>query len=252
MIEKRKAIKQLEIDKINIFNRTTIRIYETEIQRQLNLESIVQNTINQLDEKSKPENISKDWLNYFISTSQDVSEDELKKLWAKILAEECLAKNSFSKMTLDKLKVMTADDCKLFENLCLRVINTKNNSIIIKISENTSFKDSYNFDFSSFIHLCDLGLLNNSEIANICIPVKSDLEIVLPDGTINFIENRSSTDYQLKFYLLTSAGKELKRILKIGRDEIYFSNLTTSLRKKNMEIVSMIRPNNMFLHDNVD
>lgn len=234
IIEKRKAKKQLEIDKINLVNRAKLRLFETEIQRQLNLETICQHAMNNLNEDSNPEELNKDWLNYFFSVSQDVSEEDLKLIWGKILAGESHLKGNFSKVTLDRLKVMSSSDCQLFEKLCKRMVTTESHALIIKPNLGLDFQSSYLYNFIDFLRMVDLGLISDSEIANIQIWPDDSLEISYSKSDIPqfmVISNTSGHNYKVECYLLTTSGKELMKLFTSDIDQNYFNNLLSSLKQ---------------------
>lgn len=251
-IEKRKAQKEFEIDKINLINRAKIRMFEAELQRQFNLEGICQHALNNLNESSEPEKINRDWLNYFFSCSQDISEESMKEIWGKILAEESQPNKTYSRITLERLKVMSAEDCQKFQELSRRVIWIEDNAIIVKVNINEGFTSSYNYKFIDFLKLVDLGLISKSEIAQIDIPKNSFIELNI-ENQIWYMENESGTNYNLHFYMLTTSGKELIRLFKIGFDTQYLDNLRQSLRLDRIKLNRNFQGNsNKFLHDNID
>jgi hypothetical protein len=237
-IQLENAKAQLEVDKINLINRAKLRLYETEIQRQLNLETIIQHSFNTIDVNAKPELIDKDWLNFFISMAQDAGDDFLKSVWSNVLNQESVQKGSFSKYTLNVLKVMTTEDCKLFSDFCNRTVNTEHHTILIKINSNKSFQESYDFDFAGFIRLGDLGLVNQSELSNIRIHPKEELLVTFPDNKLFSIRNDGDSDFLLELYFLTIAGKELKRIQQPLLNNIYFNSLNVFFKDRNISVNS--------------
>jgi hypothetical protein len=205
-----------------------------EIHRQYNLETIIQHTYNRLEENANPELIDKDWLNYFISMAQDADDEYLKEVWANILSKESSESRSFSKYTLNVLNVMSVDDCKLFNKFCCSVIRTENHAILIKIKSELPFNDTYKFDYNDFLRLSDLGLINNSEQSYISMPSNKSIKLLFPNGTHYTLTNKSDNLFNLKFYLLTLAGKELFKIQEIIQNNEYQKSLVDFLSENNL------------------
>ena len=64
------------------------------------------------------DDIDEDWAMFFYDRAKNVSLDDAKVLWGKILAEECKMKGKISKSLIHILSVISQEDAKAFENLC--------------------------------------------------------------------------------------------------------------------------------------
>ena len=64
------------------------------------------------------DDIDEDWAMFFWDRAKNVSRDDAKVLWGKILAEECKMKGKISKSLIHILSVISQEDAKAFENLC--------------------------------------------------------------------------------------------------------------------------------------
>lgn len=273
--EKRRASQQWSIEKQDILNRTKARLYETELQRQVNLEDVVGAAMDSLTSKANPEKLSKDWLNYFFSSCQDVSEDALKDLWGKILAKECEPDAAISKMTLDRLRNMSHADCLLFEEFNSKVSELENMPMLLKYKDTGYFAKDYHFHFSQFMHLCDLGLINNSEIGNYTLEPRGTATLKTTVASYS-ITNKGEADQKLDLYLLTTAGNQLRELCTKKCDDRYFTKLFLSYATRSIvvnkrfdqennssrfslnEIIDIggqkktVLRDNPYLHDNVD
>ena len=58
----------------------------------------------------------------FINSVEDISSENMQKLWGKILAGEILEPSTFSYKTLECMRNLSKKDAELFERLCKTVI----------------------------------------------------------------------------------------------------------------------------------
>jgi hypothetical protein len=92
-------------EKISEMNeRAAKRLYYTEMARQENIERIVDLAADALPPNVSDKPVAQDWSRQFFAGAQDVSDKELRLLWAKILAGEVAEPQSFSKRTLEALR----------------------------------------------------------------------------------------------------------------------------------------------------
>ena len=121
--------KSMEVAKVEIENlkkeglseikdRTLSRILYVEEKRQRNLESVLSLSYAHLPEKVSDKDVEENWLTKYFESIKDVSNEEMKIVWAKILTGELETPGRFSLRTLDVLKYITADEALIFQRLC--------------------------------------------------------------------------------------------------------------------------------------
>ena len=81
------------------------------------METVTQLAIEHLKPDAKPDEINDDWLVDLFEKVKKVSDADMQKLWAKVLAGEANSTGSFSKVTLHTLSILDADDAKSFAAL---------------------------------------------------------------------------------------------------------------------------------------
>lgn len=98
-------------------SRAQERIDYREKRRQQNIERIAEAAaLEFLDEQQVPdERPSEDWISRYFDIAQDVSEEEMQKVWSRILAGEIKAPGSFSLRALESLRLMTKHEAQYFE-----------------------------------------------------------------------------------------------------------------------------------------
>jgi hypothetical protein len=205
------ARSQIEVREIEV--RASERLIRRELRRQENIEKITRKAVDALPAAVSKEPVDQDWISRFFENCQDIGNEEMQSLWAKLLAGEVAKPGTFSLRTLRVIRDLARDDALLFTNFCrfVWVIPGVGLSPIVHDLENTCFAEA-GLPFTSFLHLASLGLIEFNEIAGFNLKGVSKIPafyygrqhlISLPEG---------KKDLEIGRALLTSAGKELTPI----------------------------------------
>ncbi len=97
-------------------------LIKKEAKKQRNIESITAKAIGSLPNSAKPENIEEDWLSYFFSKCETISNESMQRVWAEVLARQASASSSFSRKTLSILSTLESYDAESFVKFCSCVI----------------------------------------------------------------------------------------------------------------------------------
>ena len=102
-----------------IDERVLARVEHQERKRQQNLERITAIAADELSGTTEVPDQSPDddWVARFFSGSQDISSEQMQKLWGKVLAGEIRKPGQFSLRTLDFLRNLSIAEAKFFELL---------------------------------------------------------------------------------------------------------------------------------------
>ena len=110
------AIVQGQLD---IGAAVTQRIQFQEEKRQSNIMAVVQKAALEIGEKEVQDHeVDHDWTARFFNDVQDVSSEEMQRLWAKILAGEVERPGSTSLKAMDILKGLDRGTATIFRTLC--------------------------------------------------------------------------------------------------------------------------------------
>jgi hypothetical protein len=82
------------------------------------MESIVAQTIPQLNPGAQTDKMDNDWIINFFDKCRLVSDIQVQAAWSRILAGEANTPGSFSKRTVSLLASLDKNDTLLFTNLC--------------------------------------------------------------------------------------------------------------------------------------
>ena len=95
------------------------RIEFQERKRLMNVKSVVEGAADELGEKEVSNHEpDPDWTARFFDCVQDVSSEDMQKLWARVLAGEVESPGRTSLRTLDTLKNLTKRDAEMFRDIC--------------------------------------------------------------------------------------------------------------------------------------
>ena len=220
----------LEIDAGSVMQRIQFQ----EQKRQANIAATVQDTATELGDKQVPEHEpDPDWTARFFDCVQDVSSEDMRKLWAKVLSGEVQGPGSTSLRTLDILKNMTAKDAAMFQELCSYVIH----DFVFKSDETETMYPS--LSYGNLLLLQDAGLINaDSTLVKIFRFNQSPNYTHLPYQS--WILRISASDQTNKIhvpdYLLTPAGTELLGFAECTPQTDYLRSFSRFLHNENCEL----------------
>lgn len=101
-----------------IERRAAERILLIEVRRQENIEAIIDDASKSLPGEVNDVPVSPDWTARFFDACQDVSDEEMRSLWGKVLAGEVTEPGSYSLRTLHALQHLSKAEAASFESLC--------------------------------------------------------------------------------------------------------------------------------------
>ena len=134
------------------------RIIAKEVRRQNNIDSVVEQTASLLvgvDVSDKP--VDEDWSIRFFDIVQDISREEMKTLWAKILSKEIERPSSFSLRTLELLRNISYDEASLFLKICDFVFG-KGDCFLFN---EEGVLEKHGFRYLDIARLTEIGLLQS-------------------------------------------------------------------------------------------
>jgi hypothetical protein len=198
--------------------RTVERIKKREIRRQENIESISGETAKFLpppDELSS-EPVNEDWTTRFFEECQDISDAQMQKIWARILAGEIARPQTFSVRTLRLVKDLTSKDADLFSKLCRFVWEVEGGDIVPIIFDlNDEPVKRSQLTFSVLTHLTSIGLIEFNGIGGFAVnpdDEKSTVRVSFNGVKYKLTRGPYSESLPIGKVLFTASGAELAKI----------------------------------------
>lgn len=209
--EQIKALSNIETTELE--HRALQRFMCEEAKKQNNIESITAQSLPQLNEGAKPEEIEEDWITNFFDKCRLVSDKEMQSIWARILAGEANAPGKFSKRTVNFMESLDKQDAQLFTKLCaFNWILDDIQPLIYNSNAEIYTKNGINFDVLK--HLDSIGLISFQSLAGYKtqgFPQTAVVEYKNALYTLKF-QKEKDNDLSIGQILLTNIGKELASI----------------------------------------
>ena len=254
------------IGELDITDRVNQRISFQDTKRQINIESVVEQTAIQLGEKSVPDTEpNHDWTARFFNDVQDVSSEDMQSLWAKILAGEIERPGSTSIRTLGILKNLDQSTAHLFRKFCSACIflspdgGTIIDARVPSLGGNAGHNSlqSYGLSFDALNRLNEHGLIISDYNSwydyrmSIGIAVGNPSRILRIPFRIPFnfqgrhwvlvSENKSERKepYKLSGVAMTLSGIELLRIIELKPMKQYAQDLIKYFQSNKLQMVEI-------------
>lgn len=109
-IAERKDINPIERAAIVNYYKKIVKEYKNQID-------IVQLAVHHLKPDFDVEGVNDDWISFFFEKVKDVTEDEMKIIWSKILAGEFNEPNTYTKQLLHTMSIMDSRIAKRFQKI---------------------------------------------------------------------------------------------------------------------------------------
>ncbi len=205
---------QSEIEITELQRRAMHRFIDEESRHQLNMENITSQTIPLLTAEAKPEEINNDWLTNFFDKSRIVSDSEMQKLWASILAGEANAPGTFSKRTVNFVGELDKSDAEMFTKICSFCINIQDLIPVVFNYEDDIYVNN-NLHFSMLTHLDSIGLIKFEPLkgfANYRLPKLQNIRYFNKVMQIEFQGEGDEYSLEIGTVLFTKIGLELAPI----------------------------------------
>lgn len=208
------------LDPQSVEYRARVRNECSIIKRQVNLENVLKYAEEEINQKSfvSPEPVAQDWTNRFIGIVEEVSDEDIQRVWAKILAGEVETPNSYSKRTLEVLANMSRKEAAVFEKVAPYILCLEDDYYLIDCTEIDS---DFNLPKTSDILILQDAMIINSSLISIHAKTQEEEKAffytkeyasrLVPCG------DGQGGGY-VRAYKLTNAGKELLSIIQTDSD----------------------------------
>lgn len=203
----------------------TFTLYEiTKLKNFVNSARFASEELADIDENVKDDNVDFDWMMRFFDAVGNVSNEEMQRLWGKVLAGEIKNPGTCSLRTMDIIRNMTSKEAKTYNRLCQFVLVSGDCYFIF----HTGFggKNEYNGECcdyisktgltysESIIPMIECGLLSVDNDLTTDFKSNNILEIYNKDICCFIIADETKDNLlSIDPYFLTRSGIELFNII---------------------------------------
>lgn len=212
----------------SIETRAVETMIHREVKKQLNMDTIINKAAEFIKENDKvsDEPVDVDWMTKFINISQDISNEEMQNLWAKILADEVAKPKTYSLRALEILKDISSDEARLFT----KIVN-------LSFAAGTRLRFFNNKEYLSLngLTLDDISILE--ELNLIASPlfyniVPGDNIQVVDSNKVFCIENTTDREVSISFNALSRVGQELSNLIQKEDGLNNFTNISKIIKSQ--------------------
>ena len=233
------------------------RVQFQEEKRQANIRAVVVQAAQELgDGEVQDHEVDLDWTARFFNDVQDVSSEEMQKLWAKILMGEVERPGRTSIKTLEILKALDKDTAALFGKLCSvcifsapsdRTAYDARVAMLGNYQQGNGLK-AYGFDFHNLNILSEHGLIGQDY--NTWYDIQLSIGHVIPNPPVlvqvpfRFQEKywvlaadtgrTKFGSFKLYGVALTNSGRELAQIVEVESMTKYAEDLVSYFRNASL------------------
>lgn len=219
--------------------RTLKRIVRKENNRQINIEAIFELAVHEIggQDNISDDDVDPDWITDFFNLCQDISNEDLQLIWARLLASEVSKPGSFHKRTLHELRMMSSIEANWFNSFCENVVEISThvsfemvyNSMIVQfipLKEGSVAMDYAKISSYQLYRLEEIGLINSTTFS-----LEDSDEYYLRSGDVIF-ETYAGIDYSIETYALTLVGEDLYTAISVNPNTEYINICTNHLSER--------------------
>lgn len=213
--------------------RAADRIAWTQERQQSNIESIILSAERELPDTISEIPVDPDWTAQFFDGCKNVGDEEMRRIWAKLLAGEVASPGSFSLLTLSTVRVMSKHHADLFTRLGSLVWSYYDCQItfnpFVHGWDARQPEVSAGLDLDDLLKLQSLGLISFSETGfQVSLEPNNPYEMTY-FGTRHTISNTGFRNLLTGHVLFTESGRELFLVAGSVPSESHRKNIISRL-----------------------
>lgn len=211
-------------DSVEEIGRIIFDSEEIQRRRRVNIGTILKNAFQRFLPQNTTGIIAKidpDWWARFVDYAKDVSNDEMRLIWSRILSGELNKPNSISAMTLETLRNMSKHDAEIFHKLANFTVADPdggnpfipNNGIVVDVEYKSD--EDYGIRYDELLWMQELRLINLNEGLQIIFKKEekeSRVESTLKCGNLS-VKISSNNDFTIPCYAYTRIGAQLYSLI---------------------------------------
>lgn len=200
-------------------------------QKLENVESIISKAEKQFipNEPVSDKPVDHDWMNRFLNIAEEISDEDMRNLWAQVLAGEVKKPQSYSLRTLEVLRNMTKDEANLV---------VKSSKFLLGLD--SLCNEDFTLNLQDEILLEDIGVICGGDLLRTYkIDQKGKITFLLNPKHIINIYGSVGLEVKLKHKKLTKAGTEIMQLIQQQDDSIFISDLTKFIKQQGVSKVTI-------------
>ncbi len=179
------------------------------------------------DEEVSNEPVDKDWMNRFLDIAETISDDEMRDLWARVLAGEVKRPTTYSLRTLDVLRNITKTEAELI---------VKSSNYIVG---NSICTENFALTLDEQLLLDDMGIIYGEQLYTSLISSTGKMQFPLNRQMLLWIYAPVNLHMSIKCHKLTKAGRDILNLIQENDYVDFAINLAQHLKKQGAQGVTV-------------
>lgn len=206
-----------------LVERSNFRLQYQQAKKEQNIESVIGKAVLELGDKTtdSAEEVDEDWYTRFFNIVEDISDEQLQNLWARILAGEVLKPRMYTYRFLSVLSNISKNEFEII----LKIAPFVCGDIIINDQKQLVSKNISGHEIDI---LEDMGLLKNGSLQIRGLQLESKQGTVFIQSSkiaFVFINNeKNAIHHFIDVIDVTETGKQLFKLANIPLDMDYMKN----------------------------
>lgn len=229
---------ELTLANTSLEGRALSTTINSAVQEQINIDEIVnqaieiiQTKMNNEDDKVSEEQVSDDWAVRFFKIARDIRDEEMKRLWSSILADEIIQPGAYSLRTLELLKNLSKKEAMLF----LKFVNLtfyKGNHYMIP--KNEQLLKKFDISFLDIITLEELNLIK-PDLSYTISPLDEEF-FMFGNEHLLIVKNKTDKKQSFSLHKLTTIGGELYKLVDRQHAYSYIYDVGSAIKHDNNKL----------------
>lgn len=226
---KRVANADIEVEALR--QRSVHRLELEALAHQKNIESVLTKAVPLLEELEDPQEPAQDWFTDFCGKCRNISDEEMQKLWAQLLAGEAKRPGSYSKRALTVLADLEKEDADAFSMLCcMEWWSLRGRGpVVLSLREGQDklplFYPKYRIDEAILLRLESLGLIYNNRSPIPDVGMHGQENMVAYFDEFFKVHPSSTINPQFGNVSYTAVGSELSHLTKKAKNLEYLKDI---------------------------
>jgi Protein of unknown function (DUF2806) len=211
-----------------------------ELERAINLRTTIAMAEGEAssiaDENVSDEPVNPDWFARWRANAEEVHDDEMRRLWARILAGEAEKPGRFSLHTLDFMRRLSKEDAALIEKVAPFVAER---NLIYDDSHLDQLLARRGLNFGVYLELQDLGVMSGVEGLSLTRtwavrpPTRTNLRFWTRALSVSSQESKT---LELSIYVITKVGAQVMSLGNFRADNEYVHAVGQLIVEKGFEV----------------
>ena len=221
-----------------LFLRAEQRKIGESIREELNIEKVLEATVNNLKDTTtvSDDPVDDDWITRLFGIIKEISNEEMQQVWGKILAGEIQHPGSFSLRTLDTIRNLTTREASLFQKTLPYVMCLGAGDAFI--TSTNDILNKYGITFDDILELDEAGLVK-STVHRTALKVSNNKPLCVSNKKYTMVLRNTNDEAEIVYfsrYQYTKAGYELYMLLSVEANLEYDCMLAETIAKNNTEV----------------